>query len=192
MDFMLSDEQKMIFEYGRSLAADIGRDYWVECAEKGCFPDKMYKKVAQDGFVGVMVILGPWDAAFDPTGLLTVACVLVLAVRDLSTRVMPARIGTFQVAAWAYLGLVPAGALLMAVMGQTFVMPTPAQWLGLGGALVTGLFGYYAVVAAMRLGEVSVVAVSLKKQLVHGLQLSISTAYEGAGVASMVGTGNAH
>jgi len=55
MDFMLSDEQKMIFEYGRSLAADIGRDYWIECAEQGCFPDKMYKKVAQDGFVGVMV-----------------------------------------------------------------------------------------------------------------------------------------
>ena len=66
---------------------------------------------------GVMVILSPWDAAFDPTGLLTVACVLVLAVRDLSTRVMPARIGTFQVATWAYIGLVPAGALLMAMMG---------------------------------------------------------------------------
>ena len=76
------------------------------------------------GFAGVLVILEPWDAAFDPTGLLTVACVVVLAVRDLATRVMPARIGTFQVATWAYLGLVPAGALLMAVMGQTFVIVT--------------------------------------------------------------------
>ena len=110
------------------------------------------------GFVGVLVILEPWDAAFDPTGLLTVACVLVLAVRDLSTRAIPERIGTFQVATWAYLGLVPAGAALMAGMGQGFVWPTPGQWAGLGGALVSGLFGYYAVVAAMRLGEVSVVA----------------------------------
>lgn len=110
------------------------------------------------GFVGVLVILEPWDASFDPTGLLTVACVLVLAVRDLSTRAIPARIGTFQVATWAYLGLVPAGAALMAGMGQGFVWPTPGQWAGLGGALVSGLFGYYAVVAAMRLGEVSVVA----------------------------------
>lgn len=110
------------------------------------------------GFVGVLVILEPWDASFDPTGLLTVACVLILAVRDLSTRAIPARIGTFQVATWAYLGLVPAGAALMAGMGQSFVWPTPGQWAGLGGALVSGLFGYYAVVAAMRLGEVSVVA----------------------------------
>ena len=110
------------------------------------------------GFAGVLVILKPWDAAFDPTGLLTVACVVMLAARDLSTRVMPARIGTFQVATWAYLGLVPAGAALMAGMGQSFVWPTPGQWAGLGGALVSGLFGYYAVVAAMRLGEVSVVA----------------------------------
>jgi drug/metabolite transporter (DMT)-like permease len=110
------------------------------------------------GFVGVLVILEPWDASFDPTGLLTVACVLVLAVRDLATRVMPVRIGTFQVATWAYLGLVPAGVALMAGMEQGFVPPTPGQWAGLGGALVSGLFGYYAVVAAMRLGEVSVVA----------------------------------
>ena len=57
------------------------------------------------GFAGVMVILAPWDAEFDPTGLFTVACVVVLAARDLATRAMPARIGTFQVATWAYLCL---------------------------------------------------------------------------------------
>lgn len=55
MDFLLSDEQKMIFEYGRNLAADFGREYWVECAEHARFPEAMYKKVAADGFVGVMV-----------------------------------------------------------------------------------------------------------------------------------------
>jgi drug/metabolite transporter (DMT)-like permease len=125
------------------------------------------------GFVGVLVILEPWDAAFDPTGLLTVACVLVLAARDLSTRAIPARIGTFQVATWAYLGLVPAGAALMAGMGQGFVWPTPGQWAGLGGALVSGLFGYYAVVAAMRLGEVSVVAPFRYTRLVFALAIAM-------------------
>lgn len=125
------------------------------------------------GFVGVLVILEPWDAAFDPTGLLTVACVLVLAARDLSTRAIPARIGTFQVATWAYLGLVPAGAALMAGMGQGFVWPTPGQWAGLGGALVSGLFGYYAVVAAMRLGEVSVVAPFRYTRLVFALVIAM-------------------
>lgn len=125
------------------------------------------------GFAGVLVILKPWDASFDPTGLLTVACVLVLAVRDLATRAIPARIGTFQVATWAYLGLVPAGAALMAGMGQGFVWPTPGQWAGLGGALISGLFGYYAVVAAMRLGEVSVVAPFRYTRLVFAMVVAM-------------------
>ena len=125
------------------------------------------------GFLGVLVILEPWGAAFDPTGLLTVACVLVLAVRDLATRAMPARIGTFQVATWAYLGLVPAGVALMAGMGQGFVPPTPGQWAGLGGALISGLFGYYAVVAAVRLGEVSVVAPFRYTRLVFAIVIAM-------------------
>jgi len=147
------------------------------------------------GFAGVLVILKPWDAAFDPTGLLTVACVVMLAARDLSTRVMPARIGTFQVATWAYLGLVPAGAALMAGMGQSFVWPTPGQWAGLGGALVSGLFGYYAVVAAMRLGEVSVVAPFRYTRLVFAMiiaMLFLGERPEGStllGAAIVVGSG---
>ena len=147
------------------------------------------------GFVGVLVILEPWGASFDPTGLLTVACVLVLAVRDLSTRAIPARIGTFQVATWAYLGLVPAGAALMAGMGQGFVWPTPGQWAGLGGALVSGLFGYYAVVAAMRLGEVSVVAPFRYTRLVFAMVIAmifLGERPEGStllGAAIVVGSG---
>jgi drug/metabolite transporter (DMT)-like permease len=139
------------------------------------------------GFAGVMVILSPWDAAFDPTGLLTVGCVVMLAARDLATRAMPARIGTFQVTTWAYLVLVPAGAGLMAAMGQSFVVPTPAQWLGLSGALVMGLFGYYAVVAAMRLGEVSVVAPFRYTRLVFALLVAMIFLGERPGPTTLIG-----
>lgn len=55
MDFALSQEQTMIYEYGKSLAKDFDRDYWVNCAETREFPTAMYKKVADDGFVGIMV-----------------------------------------------------------------------------------------------------------------------------------------
>ncbi|WP_328757564.1 DMT family transporter [Fuscibacter oryzae] len=139
------------------------------------------------GFAGVMVILSPWDAGFDPTGLFTVACVVVLASRDLATRVMPARIGTFQVAAWAYLGLVPAGIGLMGLMGDSFVPPTPGQWLGLSGALLTGLFGYYAVVAAMRLGEVSVVAPFRYTRLVFAMVVAMIFLGERPGPSTLIG-----
>ncbi len=55
MDFELSHEQQMIYQYGENLLKDFSRDYWVDCAERHEFPTDMYKKVAQDGFVGIMV-----------------------------------------------------------------------------------------------------------------------------------------
>lgn len=55
MDFALSDEQKMIHQYGENIAKDFGREYWMECADAPRFPEEMYKKVAEDGFVGLMV-----------------------------------------------------------------------------------------------------------------------------------------
>lgn len=110
------------------------------------------------GFLGVLIILRPGTAGFQVAGLLTVACVLILAARDLSTRMMPPEIGTFQLTTWAYLALVPAGLLLMAISQSA---PTPIahdQWADLFAALLTGLIGYWAVTAAMRVGEVSFVA----------------------------------
>lgn len=55
MDFALSHEQQMIYDYGGNLLKEFGRDYWLECAEKREFPSLMYQKVAQDGFAGIMV-----------------------------------------------------------------------------------------------------------------------------------------
>ncbi len=55
MDFELSHEQQMIYQYGENLLKDFCRDYWVDCAERHEFPTDMYKKVARDGFVGIMV-----------------------------------------------------------------------------------------------------------------------------------------
>ena len=55
MDFALTEEQKMIHEYGQSLVKQFDRAYWVDCAEHKRFPVEMYRQVAADGFVGVMV-----------------------------------------------------------------------------------------------------------------------------------------
>lgn len=124
------------------------------------------------GFLGVLIILRPGTDAFQAAGLLTVAAVIILAARDLSTRVMPADIGTFQLTTWAYITLVPAGLLLMVVDGAGFAAINPADWGDLTGALVTGLVGYVAVTAAMRVGEVSFVAPFRYSRLVFALILA--------------------
>ena len=124
------------------------------------------------GFAGVLVILRPGTEGWQAAGLLTVLCVIILAARDLSTRIMPASIGTFQLTTWAYLALIPAGLLLMALRGTAPQPIAPAQWVDLTGALFTGLVGYWAVTAAMRLGEVSFVAPFRYSRLVFALILA--------------------
>lgn len=141
------------------------------------------------GFIGVLIILSPWDASFDPTGILTVLCVFALAVRDLATRVMPARIGSFAVSSWAYLGMIPAGVFLLIFLGDSMVWPTPSQWLVLSLALISGLFGYYAVVAAMRIGEVSVVAPFRYARLVFAVILAIIFFNEEPALSTYIGAG---
>jgi len=54
MEFSLSEEQKMIYEYGTSLVKTFDRKYWMECADQRRFPVEMFKQVAADGFVGTM------------------------------------------------------------------------------------------------------------------------------------------
>ncbi len=55
MDFELSQEHTMIYEYGESLAKTYDRAYWMDHAERRAFPEAMYKQIAADGFVGIMV-----------------------------------------------------------------------------------------------------------------------------------------
>lgn len=112
------------------------------------------------GFSGVLIVLQPWNDGFQAAGILTVLCVVVLAARDLSTRAMPADIGTFQLVTWAYIALVPAGLILMALGGDAPGAIDPTRGIDLAVALISGLFGYYAVTAATRMGEAAVIAPS--------------------------------
>lgn len=121
------------------------------------------------GFVGVLVILRPGTGGFQAGALLTVASVVVLAARDLATRAVPGDISTFQLTTWAYVALVPAGLLLMVILGDAVAMPTPPQWAGLAAALVSGILGYYGVTLAMRMGEVSAIAPYRYSRLVFSL-----------------------
>ena len=140
------------------------------------------------GFAGVLIVLKPWDDAFEVAGILTVISVLILAARDLATRAMPADIGTFQLTTWAYLALVPAGLLLMTVAGDSMQPISAAHWSDLGLALVSGLFGYYAVTAAMRLGEVAVVAPFRYTRLVFALILAVTVLGERLDTLTILGT----
>jgi len=55
MDFTLNDEQRQIYEYGGQLAQSYDNAYWREHARNHTFPQDMFKQIADDGFLGIMV-----------------------------------------------------------------------------------------------------------------------------------------
>ncbi|MFD2738757.1 DMT family transporter [Sulfitobacter aestuarii] len=110
------------------------------------------------GFFGVLLIIRPGLEGFNALSLFAVLAVIGLALRDLATRRVPAGISSMQLSFLAFVVLVPSGLLLMLARQTVFVAPSPLHWLYLGSALTVGVFAYYGIVAAMRVGEISFVS----------------------------------
>ena len=55
MDFTLNDEQRQIYDYGGQLAQKFDNAYWLDHARRHEFPQEMFQKIADDGFLGIMV-----------------------------------------------------------------------------------------------------------------------------------------
>lgn len=126
------------------------------------------------GFAGVLLVIRPGFAGFEPASLFAVAAVAGLALRDLATRMVPAAVGSTQLSCWAFAALVPTGLLMLAVPGFDAVATTPADLARLAAAFVCGGFAYYAIVAAVRLGEVSVIMPFRYSRLVFAMAIGVT------------------
>lgn len=124
------------------------------------------------GFCGVLMIIRPGFEGFKPASLLAVGAVAGLALRDLSTRRVPFTIGSLQLSAYAFATLVPAGLILL-MFGDPPAPMTAALWRDMALAQVFGVLGYYAIVAAMRVGDISVVTPFRYTRLVIALIIGI-------------------
>lgn len=109
------------------------------------------------GLSGVLVILRPGMSGFDPNALWAVAGMLLLAVRDVSTRLMPPSTPSIRIAAYGMLTLLPAGVIVTLFQGGPVAMDLNGAALMLG-ATTLGALGYFCIISAMRTGEISVVA----------------------------------
>jgi len=123
------------------------------------------------GFVGVLLIVQPGMRGFEPASLFAVATVILLAIRDLSSRAVPASIPSAQIAAWGFLSIVPAGLFMLLTTGTMPVMLGHTDFVRLAAIFVVGGIGYYSLIAATRTGEVSAVVPFRYTRLVFALVL---------------------
>lgn len=139
------------------------------------------------GFAGVIVILRPGLAAFEPKSLWAVLAVIGLSVRDLATRRVPARITSMQVSAWGFGAVGLLGAAMLAVQGNA-AMPTSWQAACLAGAIIIGIASYWAIVAAMRVGEISAVTPFRYSRMVFALIIGVFIFDESPDLVTLLGT----
>jgi len=123
------------------------------------------------GFIGVLLIIQPGLAGFEPASLLAVVSVAAVALRDLSSRAIPADVTGIQLAGWAFATLIPTGLVLMGVTGAAPVMPGAPDLVRLAATFIVGGVGYYALVGATRTGEVAVVVPFRYSRLVFAMVL---------------------
>lgn len=139
------------------------------------------------GFAGVLLILRPGSAAFDPLVLLTVAGMLGLAGRDLLTRALNSDITGPHLSIAAFLGLVPTGLGLVALQGQTLLRPTLPEAALLGICVVIGMVAYLAIIAATRAGDAAVISSFRYARMVFALVIGWLVFQEQPDTLTLVG-----
>lgn len=147
------------------------------------------------GFAGVLLVIRPGLDGFDINSLFAVQGVVGLAIRDLSTRRVDRGVSSFQLSFLAFLTLIPAAGVLSLVSPRAPVVPDGYLWSMMAGAVLLGALSYYAIVGAMRVGEVSFVTPFRYSRMLFALVVGFFVFSERpdaltlAGAAIIVGSG---
>lgn len=143
------------------------------------------------GLAGVLLIIRPGTDSFDARSLLAVIGVMGLAARDLATRRIAPGVSSRVIAFQAFAVSIFAGLILLGlgVTGRVPVWPGPADSLRLIASVAVGIAAYYAIVAATRIGEMSVIAPFRYTRLVFALILGMTFFGETVDAITLTGAG---
>ncbi|QXT38777.1 DMT family transporter [Gymnodinialimonas ceratoperidinii] len=140
------------------------------------------------GLVGVLIIVRPGLEGFDANSLWALGAVIGLTGRDLATRAISREVSTHLLAAWGFLAAGIAGLILLAGTGGA-ALPDALLTAQLCAALVFALVAYYAVTAAMRVGDIPTVTPFRYTRLVFALILAFVVFNERPDQWTLIGAG---
>ena len=147
------------------------------------------------GFVGVLMVLRPGLAGFQPASFWAVAAAVGLAARDLATRRVPAGMSSLHLSTAAFVALLLAAVLMALILGEKPVLPDARQAALALACCAFTLTGYALLVTATRTGEAAALAPVRYARLVFALVLAVVVFDERldfltvAGAAIIVGSG---
>lgn len=110
------------------------------------------------GFAGVLLILRPTPAMFDPLVILPVVGMLGFAGRDLATRASPPHVSGRQLGTLGFIVVTTAGLVIWAFDPRLPEAASLTAWGAIAVAATFGTIAYNSLTVAMRSGEIGVVA----------------------------------
>lgn len=153
------------------LGANVGRRRWVAILI---------------GLAGVLIIVRPGLDGFDANSLWALGAAVGITGRDLATRAISRDVSTLLLSAWGFAAAGVAGVVLLAVTGGAAV-PDGLLTLQLIAALIFVLIAYYAVTAAMRVGDIPVVTPFRYTRLIFALVLAFFVFNERPDMWTLIG-----
>jgi len=108
------------------------------------------------GFLGVLLIIQPGSIAFEPSVLWAVSAMFGLAIRDLTTRVVPAEIQPASMAAYTMIVATPC-AVVWALYNGDPLISSNTNWYLVVPMILLGTIGYVTLISSLRMALVSVV-----------------------------------
>jgi drug/metabolite transporter (DMT)-like permease len=92
-----------------------------------------------------------------------------------------------RLSTYAFAVIVPTGLILMAIMGDQFIIPSGTDTYRVAGSVAAGVLGYYALVTATRLGDMSHIAPFRYARLVFALIVGTTVFGERPDAATLIG-----
>lgn len=145
------------------------------------------------GFAGVILIIRPGSEAFTTASVDALLSVVMVTIRDLATRMMTRQVPSMLVAFTTSLGVTVLG--VVGSSAESWVTPSAVALFWLAGSILFVGLGYYLVILAMRVGEMSFAAPFRYASLIAALLLGWFVlgewpdAFTMIGSAIVVGTG---
>lgn len=140
------------------------------------------------GFAGVLIIIRPGLDGFRPEALFVLCSVLAIAARDLASRRLPDGLHSLVVAFYGFGALVAVAPFLLWVRGDVLLPVSGEDTIRLIAAVAFGTAGYYAIILATRVGDVSAIMPFRYTRLVFSLILGILILGENPDLATIVGS----
>ena len=139
------------------------------------------------GFAGVLIIIRPGFDDFQPAALWSLVAVAAVAARDLLTRFVPENVQSTSVAFFAFFSLAVVGIPLTFLTAGFSPLEGRSLYL-VPLAVLTGTVGYYAIVRAMRTGDVSAIMPFRYTRLIFSIILGMIVFSESLDSWTIVGS----